>query len=284
MATLVFVYGTLLPGMSRFSVLEGATCWGPALLKAKLYDLGPYPAIRLGDKQTVGEVFEVSEATLRQLDAIESFFPEAPERSQYLRREVTVTLVADGSQLTAQTYEWREVSAAKWIPHGDYRRALQEQERPTQRILAYGSNLETARITDRLGAIAQRQTGYIPQFQLRFAKASYSGEHTYASVHFSPGSQCPAVAWELTPEQVARLDEFEGVSTQQYLRVTLPFVSDHEIGWCQGYLAHPDSLVWHLPPTERYLGYLQRGYAEHGFDDKHWQMALQQASDVGFLA
>jgi len=114
---LVFVYGSLRCGQagamsnrfpnSRF--LEEATVSG------SLYDLGAYPGLLLGesDSLVMGEVYEVDDETLMQLDAFET-------ASNYLRRQVEVTL---GTGLaTAWTYEPNPecYSFGKLIPSGDW--------------------------------------------------------------------------------------------------------------------------------------------------------------------
>ena len=120
----LFVYGTLLAGLCRHSVMQGAPLLGAAHTQGVLYDLGPYPAMVAGEARVHGELYEVSDAQLAQLDEVEAYDSQRPEASEYVRQQVTVWLSQGGSQL-AWTYVYnRSVAQAHRIAHGDYRRHL----------------------------------------------------------------------------------------------------------------------------------------------------------------
>ncbi|HEV7891919.1 MAG TPA: gamma-glutamylcyclotransferase family protein [Pyrinomonadaceae bacterium] len=86
---LVFVYGTLRRGGVRAmpDLFPGSEFVGRASVCGSLYDFGEYPGLLLGesDSPVAGEVYEVSEEVLKQLDDIES-------PAYYSRREVEVSL------------------------------------------------------------------------------------------------------------------------------------------------------------------------------------------------
>ena len=73
----IFVYGTLMRGEFNHSVLSGP---GVKFLRTgitergfTLYSLGPFPGLVLGGSNAiVGEVYEVDDFTLMQLDGLES--------------------------------------------------------------------------------------------------------------------------------------------------------------------------------------------------------------------
>ncbi len=71
----VFVYGTLKRGDCRHQFLAGSKFLGLATTAAgyRLFDLGEYPAMveDAGGGQIEGELYEVSDATLRVLDDVE---------------------------------------------------------------------------------------------------------------------------------------------------------------------------------------------------------------------
>jgi gamma-glutamylcyclotransferase (GGCT)/AIG2-like uncharacterized protein YtfP len=89
----VFVYGTLRRGGVRAmpELFPGAEFVGVAGVPGSLYDFGEYPGLLLGGagSPVAGEVYEVGEDVLKELDAI-----EAP--AHYSRREVEVSLGGEG--------------------------------------------------------------------------------------------------------------------------------------------------------------------------------------------
>ena len=92
---LVFVYGTLRSGEPRdINLLRPAPRWvGQGSLPGVLYDLGPYPGMRLvaGCEDMVrGEVYGISAELERQLDEIEEVWPQ--QSGEYAKREVVLSL------------------------------------------------------------------------------------------------------------------------------------------------------------------------------------------------
>jgi len=86
---LVFVYGTLRAGDTnaishRF---PGAKFIAEAKVSGSLYDLGDYPGLLLGESNSrvVGEVYEVTDEILSQLDEFEA-------SSDYRRKQFEVSL------------------------------------------------------------------------------------------------------------------------------------------------------------------------------------------------
>ena len=130
----LFVYGTLHPdkappeiknAVKKMSLLGKGRVWG------KLVDLGAYPGAMLGKqyKKTIsGLIFSLPDGDpnlLNRLDRYEEFFPDAPERSLFLRRQVEVEL-EDQSRTTCWIYEWNRTRNNAFTPAivGDPARAI----------------------------------------------------------------------------------------------------------------------------------------------------------------
>ena len=97
---LVFVYGSLRSGSVRSMSLRfpESKFIANAKVKGSLYDLGPYPGLQLDESGSwvIGEVYEVNDELLQQLDEFES-------SSNYLRKQVEIPLGAQRSM--CWTYE-----------------------------------------------------------------------------------------------------------------------------------------------------------------------------------
>lgn len=117
--TPIFVYGTLRKGQGLHRVLDGSIDLDMDVVKGCLFDLGHYPGFIHGDGDVVGEVYEVSPATLLRLDQIE----------QGYKRERVPTR---GGGLV-WIYVWQGATAyMKPIPSGDWLR----REQPIARNLS----------------------------------------------------------------------------------------------------------------------------------------------------
>jgi len=84
---LIFVYGTLRRGSARsiFIRFPRSEFIADAKVSGTLYDLGTYPGLLLdeSDSKVIGEVYEVDDETLRELDDFEA-------SSAYLRKQVDI--------------------------------------------------------------------------------------------------------------------------------------------------------------------------------------------------
>lgn len=117
MTTKVFVYGTLMRGGRYHELLERAAFVGEAVTEVgyRLYDLGPYPAMRReGDGAVVGEVYVVDDPVVTELDRLEG-------HPDYYRR--AGIRLADGSEVTSYLFvDERELDGAAVVVSGDWRR------------------------------------------------------------------------------------------------------------------------------------------------------------------
>ncbi len=109
----IFVYGTLRKGARAYDWYlsgEDTNYVGPAAIRGDLHDMGSYPAVINADEPrsegiVLGDVFEVTDETLKHLDAYEGY--------PYLyQREVVNT--RDGQEV--QVYVYGDVEDAMRRP------------------------------------------------------------------------------------------------------------------------------------------------------------------------
>ena len=126
MTQLLFIYGTLMPGLRLEAEMHGARFVGAAQVPGRLVDVGRYPGLLLGEGQVTGEVYEVDDAHLARLDAVEDMVPGHRAASQYWREEVTVCGgPLQGQRVQTYVYNCPTEGCAP-ITHGDYRRYIRE--------------------------------------------------------------------------------------------------------------------------------------------------------------
>jgi gamma-glutamylcyclotransferase (GGCT)/AIG2-like uncharacterized protein YtfP len=272
----LFVCGTLMKGLLRSHLLGDYTFHGPAVIdQTDLYDLGAYPGIRNGSGIVVGELNQIEEKDLSILDSVEGYIPEDKPKSLFTRKATTVTMLADGRTVDAFCYYYnRDIGGAHQISHGDYRRFLIEKNETLLWVAAYGSNLDSSRLEERVNDPGEWKKGSVPGFKLVFNKVSKKGSDVYANISYNgEGESCPAVVYKLTREQAEKLDSFE----LGYIRMSLPFnPHDGEAFFVQGYVALPDWLTGNRRPPAWYVKHLQNGYREHDLDLAYLARALPE--------
>lgn len=82
----VFVYGTLKRSYSNHHLLKSSTFLGQDTIKGEMYNLGHYPAIKNGENDIHGEVYEIDENTEQMLDILEgvpSFYQKHTVETKY---------------------------------------------------------------------------------------------------------------------------------------------------------------------------------------------------------
>jgi gamma-glutamylcyclotransferase (GGCT)/AIG2-like uncharacterized protein YtfP len=127
----LFVYGTLRKSERREHLLKKYLFLGYARAKGYLlYDLGKYPGIVEGDGEVVGEVYEISEKKLKELDWIEG----VPD---LFRRELIEVVLENGETISAYTYIYNgDVEEGELIPSGDWKLRRKESiEEVKERLL-----------------------------------------------------------------------------------------------------------------------------------------------------
>ncbi len=124
---------------------------------------------------------------------------------------------------------------------------------------AYGSNMNAARMHERVGWEAPRFAVYLPDYELRFNKEIPSYGWCAANIVPAPGKQVEGIAYEVQERELAILDGYEKVAEGHYERqpMTVFRVADDTPCAVIGYVAlqtGPDK-----PPTREYLNHLLAG-------------------------
>ncbi|MDD5476338.1 MAG: gamma-glutamylcyclotransferase [Syntrophales bacterium] len=264
----VFVYGTMLRGMPRSVLLMPAKFEGHGRIEGTLHDLGNYPAVIKGGGSVYGELYEVDSEIIREMDEIEGYLPWNEPHSLYTREETHVTMLGDGSLIRAYAYFVKGDVAGSWaISFGDYRRHLVEKVPGRQWYLSFGSNMSSERLKKRIGRHGKTMSGNLEGYSLIFNK-KVDGGGVYANISYTgAGHRCPFVAYDLSIDQIYRLDEFEGAGSH-YFRICVPFASSRSGPPLMGhlYVANPEKLTNEGSPSADYLQHIYNGYEEHGFD------------------
>ncbi len=128
MTDALFVYGTLMKGFPLHHLLEGrAQFLAEGQIRARLFSLGAFPgAVEDPRGVVIGEVYQSEEMAdlLRLIDEEEAYDPADESGSLFIRREVPVRLLEEGTTFRAWVYFYNgSLSRAHPIPSGDWRRS-----------------------------------------------------------------------------------------------------------------------------------------------------------------
>lgn len=117
---LIFVYGTLMKGMSRHSEIESDCDFlGYGTVKGELYQISDFPGLVPGNQDVYGELYRAKEATglIKRLDWIEGFIGDYPLFSRVIQR-----VYSSKEKLWAYTYQYsRPIGDSKLIQSNCWR-------------------------------------------------------------------------------------------------------------------------------------------------------------------
>ena len=108
-------------------LVRGLEAVGKGTIAGTLYDLGSHPGVVLdpaSSRRVAGAVFRLPEdgRLLPALDEYEEYWPDSPDKSQFIRRLYPV-LLNDGRRLGCWVYEYnRSTERAPVIESGVYLR------------------------------------------------------------------------------------------------------------------------------------------------------------------
>lgn len=109
----VFVYGTLKEGrpLDRKVFADARLSVKPATIVGSIYNLGPYPAIKLkGNGVVQGEVHVFHKDNIKEIidtmDRIEGYNSKREEKSNLYNRRIVTAKTKDGEKMEAYVYEY----------------------------------------------------------------------------------------------------------------------------------------------------------------------------------
>jgi hypothetical protein len=133
----------------------------------------------------------------------------------------------------------------------------------------YGSNLWMAQITERCPKVELLIAGKLLDHRLDFAKV--------ATITHDKTSTVPVGIYQLTANDIERLDKHEGIG-RSYDRVLITAITDDNRALrCFSYIKRDPTLE---PPSEKYFAKLLQGYRDWHFDDRRLRHARQRAVDA----
>jgi gamma-glutamylcyclotransferase len=129
---------------------------------------------------------------------------------------------------------------------------------------AYGSNMDSERFTERVGAARVGGIGSCLGYDLRFNKRSADGSGKANIVTMRDG-EIEGVVFELSGAQLARMDKFE----KGYHRERVSVVVGGSVQGAITYIADSDQIADDLLPTREYLTLILNGAARFGLSDAY---------------
>lgn len=129
----LFVYGTLREGENNHKYMKEATLLSrKASIAGSLVDTGNgFPGLLLENQLVAGEWYELSEETLKEIDALEEYFGPGDERNLFDRVECQVS--TDNETYPAWTYvynrdDYLETRFSDWKQYRQKRAAGTEEK------------------------------------------------------------------------------------------------------------------------------------------------------------
>ena len=116
----LFVYGALRRGALHAWRMEEGRFLGEASVRGTLVAIDWYPGLVLeGETEVKGELWEVDEKHLAELDAFEGIGEGSDHPGEYERVQATVSLGAE--EVKALIYEWRKgTEGYRVVENGDW--------------------------------------------------------------------------------------------------------------------------------------------------------------------
>jgi len=129
------------------------------------------------------------------------------------------------------------------------------------RYFAYGSNMDPARMRDRIGRIPEAQGAELPGYVLRFNKRAQKHPTIgFANVAPDPEGVVYGILYDIAEDDLSAIDHYEGATRGHYARESVEvFLADGSEIEAVAYIACPEWIEDGLLPTGDYLNHLLAG-------------------------
>ncbi|MGB9791799.1 MAG: gamma-glutamylcyclotransferase family protein [Thermacetogeniaceae bacterium] len=126
---------------------------------------------------------------------------------------------------------------------------------------AYGSNMDSKRLKERIGRFPERVPGVLRDWKLAFNKAAKALPGVgFANIVLCPGERVEGILYAVTKEELLKLDTYEGFPTHYERReVSVERRDTGEVVSAVTYIANPAKVEDGLKPTREYLSHLLAG-------------------------
>ena len=146
--------------------------------------------------------------------------------------------------------------------------------------IAYGSNLNIRQMRMRCPSARIIGTSEIPDYELLF-KGSLTG--AYLTIEPKKGGTVPVAAWEVTADDEAALDRYEGYPRFYYkAEMVLPIkgIRSGKVRKrnCFVYIMHEDRKIG--IPANSYVAAVLNGYIAFHFDEHYLSDAVKRAEEA----
>jgi gamma-glutamylcyclotransferase (GGCT)/AIG2-like uncharacterized protein YtfP len=131
---------------------------------------------------------------------------------------------------------------------------------------AYASNLDPAQMAERAPHSPQRGTGWLEGWRLTFGGEERGWEGALSTVVESPGARVFVALYDVSPQDEAALDRWEGLDNSLYrrVRVRVQTMEGDQLAWLYVLDAFEGGL-----PSARYLGILADAAEAAGAPDDY---------------
>lgn len=278
MLTNVFVYGTLRKGDAndhwiRDSVKTRRTAW----VRGWLFDLGPYPAMIVGNGWVKGELVELKDCdeALKKMDELEDYYGPGNPKNLYERIEI-VALTDTGEKVNCFVYVFlgerkkELVMMNRLLPGGDW--VNRKNKQGWIPYFAYGSCMAIDSFSSTVVQYLIIGSGKAENCRVAFTRWSEKWQGGVADLIHSPGDTAEGILYLIHPDELESLDQREGASPHLthpfYRRTWIEVMADGVIVKAFTYeVVHKESSE--IPPSKEYMetilegaNLLSQGYQE----------------------